>query len=83
MDKLKRAGEGYWFFFIMSVLWVFSSTLHIVAQLHSEKQDFLLFWNLSLVFWVVTSVALFGAIMTKYIQPEAAAETETKEENVG
>lgn len=83
MDKLKRAGEGYWFFFFLSVLWIFSSTLHIIAQLHSENQTFLLLWNLILVFSSVNSVIIFGIIMTKYIESEVPATAETQEENVG
>jgi hypothetical protein len=74
MDKLKRAGKGYWFWLAISVLWIFSSTLHLIAQLHSEKQELLLLWDALLIFWVCSALVISGRILFEYIKPETEVE---------
>jgi hypothetical protein len=74
MDKLKRAGEGYWFWLGLSLLWIFTSNLHVIAQVHSEQQQFLQLWNLLLIFWIVNSAVISGFILSEYFKLENSVE---------
>lgn len=74
MDKLKRAGEGYWFWLGISLLWIFTSNLHVIAQVNSEEQEFLQVWNLLLIFWIVNSAVLAGFILSEYLKLEDSLE---------
>lgn len=74
MDKLKLAGEGHWFWLGLSVLWLFTCGLHLTAQLHSEKQEFLLIWSLLLLFWVFSTGAILRLIALEYRALDAPVE---------
>lgn len=73
MDKLKRAGEGYWFWLGISLLWILTSKLHVIAQVNSAEQQFLTLWNLLLIFWIVNSVVLAAFILSEYLKLEDSA----------